>query len=336
MRALLPAALAACLLALPAAAQDGRLGQILERLDNANLWRDHVMVVAHRGGAGQGERALPENSLASVARAIRLGVEMVEIDVRRSADGVYVVMHDTYLDRTTTCRGPAADRDLDDLRACRLVVEATGRVTGEGVPTLREMLELTKGRVLVNIDNKIGPQHIAGIMEVVRGLGMADQVILKENLWNEYRLAAVRTDVERSGPDVRFMPVIADDAVTDPAFVEEATQIFRPSAVEMIAWRGDAAGLRTQAGPLFGARTRAVAARGDWHIWVNTFAIVNLPGGTLARGRGDELAIAAGLPEEVFGYWAEQGATIIQTDAPREAIDWLEKNGYRRPYSFTN
>jgi glycerophosphoryl diester phosphodiesterase len=84
-------------------------------------------------------------------------------------------------------------------------------------------------------------------------------------------------------------------------------------------------------GPLFTARARAVAARGDWHLWVNTYAIVNRTGGMLSGGRGDELAVA-GLPQEVFGFWAEEGVTIIQTDEPEAAIRWLGANGYRIPY----
>ena len=77
---------------------------------------------------------------------------------------------------------------------------------------------------------------------------------------------------------------------------------------------------RRDGGPLFGARARAVAARGDWHLWVNTYAIVNKPGGMLSGGRGDQLATIAGLPEEAYGFWVDRGATIIQTDEPKAAI----------------
>lgn len=337
MRRFLAAALAATvLMSASASAQSGRLGQILERFENANLWRDHVMVVAHRGGAGPGERDLPENSRASVERAIGIGVEMVEVDVRRSADGAYVVMHDTYLDRTTTCRGTVEDRTLDELRACRLVVEATGRVSDEAIPTLDEILQRTRDKVLVNIDNKLGSDDIPGIVSVARRMGMAGQVMVKENVWDEARLSAVRADVARARADVQFVPIVADDAVSDPRFVDGVSRSFRPKAVEIIAWRQPGERLPAGAGPLFGARIRAITARGDRHMWVNTFAIVNLPGGTLSRGRGDELAMGAGFPAEVYGYWAEQGVTIIQTDAPRQAIDWLEANGYRRPYALTN
>jgi glycerophosphoryl diester phosphodiesterase len=139
--------------------------------------------------------------------------------------------------------------------------------------------------------------------------------------------------IREAGSGPIFMPIIADDAVRDVRFLESATRAVAADAVELIAWREQGSSITSTGGPLFGARARAVAARGDWHLWVNTYAIVNKAGGMLARGRGDELAVAAGLPEETYGFWAEQGATMIQTDEPEAAIAWLSANGYRVPYA---
>ncbi|MEQ1954786.1 glycerophosphodiester phosphodiesterase family protein [Mesorhizobium sp. CN2-181] len=334
------AALALGLLAalpIPALAEGGRVQQILDRYENANRWRDHVMVVAHRGGWKEnGVIRWAENSRAGVRYAIGLGVEIVELDVRMSGDGEYVVMHDSGLERTTDCKGEVAARTLADLRRCHLKVEGSGEVTEEVVPTLAEMLEVTRGQVLVNIDNKLGADHIAGMVAVARGLGMEGELILKENIFSATRLTAVKAAVADAGPGFRFMPIIADDAVEDPRFVETVTRAFSADMVEMVTWRGDRRRLPDDGGALFSARMRAVAARGDWHLWVNTYPIVNLPSGFTGRGRGDELAVQAGFPEEVFGFWAEHGATVIQTDEPKAAIEWLEQNGFRRPYVLTN
>ncbi len=322
--------------ALPSRA-DGRLPEILDRLEHANRWRDHVMIVAHRGGWKEnGVIRWAENSRAGVEHVIALGVEMVELDVRASADGRYVVMHDSWLDRTTDCRGEVDRRTLAELTACRLVVEGTGEATDETVPTLEDMLLLTRGRVLVNVDNKLGPDHIAPIARIVAALGMERQVFVKENIWNARRLDEMRRVLAPVAKDVRFLPILADDAVDDARFAETVTTALGADLVEMVAWRGDGTALGDGAGPLFRARMRAAAIRGDWHLWVNTYPIVNKPSGLLARGRGDELAVAADRPEEVYGYWAEQGATIIQTDEPAAAIGWLEANGYRVPYGLTN
>ena len=51
------------------------------------------MVVAHRGGGMEGDRtSQPENSVAAVQSSIRLGVEMVELDIQQSSDGEFVVV----------------------------------------------------------------------------------------------------------------------------------------------------------------------------------------------------------------------------------------------------
>lgn len=339
-RTSLGAAILACLgqVALPIMAQAADVAQIIERFENANQWRDHVMVVAHRAGWKQGgavRRA--ENSRAAIRHAIDVGVEMVEIDVRRTVDGAFVVMHDSWLDRTTTCKGEVVKYSLEQIRTCQLVIEGSGVATMETVPTFRELLEVAKGRVMVNVDNKLDLRDLPEIAAVARELGMERQVVIKQNIWSAARLeemkAAMR-DVSQTG--VHFMPILADDAVRDAGFMETTTSILAADAAELIVWRKEDQPMIGTGGTLFNSRARAAAIRGDWHLWINTFSIVNKPGGMLSGGRGDELAVLASFPEESYGFWAEQGVTMIQTDEPEAALDWLSANGYRVPYSLTN
>lgn len=96
-----------------ASAGETRARQILDRFEHANQWRDHVMVAAHRAGSMQARKTLyAENSIAAVEASIALGAEIVEVDVRRSKDDQFVVMHDSWLDRTTNCRGEVVKRTL--------------------------------------------------------------------------------------------------------------------------------------------------------------------------------------------------------------------------------
>lgn len=333
-KAWLGAALAAMMATtLGAAAAQDRTQLILDRLQHANQWRDHVMVVAHRAGGLQGGKArFPENSLVAVEDAIATGAEMIEVDVRRSKDGAFIIMHDSWLDRTTTCKGEAAERTLVELKGCRLVIEAGRIETGETVSTLAELLTVTRGRILVNVDNKLGTDALPGIIAEARALGMAEQVVVKENIWNDARIAEVGAALKAAGGGFQFMPIIADDAVRDAAFVEKVARIFNAHAMELINWRNGAETLTQTGGALFSIRMRATAVRDGWHVWANTYAILNKPGGFLAGGRGDELAVAAGMPAESWGFWAERGATIIQTDEPRAGIEWLAAKGYRVPY----
>ncbi|SFO58786.1 glycerophosphoryl diester phosphodiesterase [Mesorhizobium sp. NFR06] len=329
---MLAAALATC--ASQSLAGETRAAQILDRFDHANQWRDHVMIAAHRAGSMQAGKTLyAENSLAAVEASIAIGAEIVEVDVRRAKDGAFVIMHDSWLDRTTTCKGEVVKYTLAELKTCRLVIEGTGAVTNEPVSTLREMLLATRDRVLINLDNKLEVTDLPGMIAVARDLGMADQVIVKENLWNRPRIDAARAALGQAGGGFQFMPILADDAVHDAAFAEEVGRAFPLRAVELINWRNGAETLTATGGPLFSTRMRAEAARGDWHLWADTYAIVNKPGGFLAGGRGDELAVAASLPREAWGFWVDRGATIIQTDEPKAAIDWLAANGHRVPYA---
>ncbi|RUX32580.1 glycerophosphodiester phosphodiesterase family protein [Mesorhizobium sp. M7A.F.Ca.US.011.01.1.1] len=317
-----------------ALAGETRARQILDRFEHANQWRDHVMVAAHRAGSMQAGKTLyAENSIAAVEGSIAMGAEIVEVDIRRSKGGEFVVMHDSWLDRTTTCKGEVVKYTLAELKTCRLVVEGTGAVTGETVSTLREMLMATRDRILINLDNKLDVGDLSGMIAVARDLGMAEQVIVKENLWNQNRITTVKAAMTAIGGGFQFMPIIADDAVRDAGFARTVDHAFSPRAIELINWRAGADTLTETGGPLFSTRMRAAAVRGNWHIWADTYAIANKPGGFLAGGRGDELAVQASLPRESWGFWADRGATIIQTDEPKAAIGWLAANGFRVPYA---
>lgn len=72
-----------------------------------------MLIVGHRGAAGHA----PENTLAAIARALELGADAVEVDVRRSADGELVLMHDADLERTLGRAGLLAEVTFGELRA---------------------------------------------------------------------------------------------------------------------------------------------------------------------------------------------------------------------------
>jgi len=108
------------------------------------------MVIAHRGFSGQA----PENTLASFKKARELGSDMIELDVRFSKDGHMVVMHDDTLDRTTNGRGKVADYTLKELKQLDAGSWFAPQFSDERIPNLNEVLELAKGKILVNIEIK--------------------------------------------------------------------------------------------------------------------------------------------------------------------------------------
>ncbi|HTG47425.1 MAG TPA: glycerophosphodiester phosphodiesterase [Actinomycetota bacterium] len=94
-------------------------------------------MVAHRGASAEE----PENTLAAFERAVEAGADVVEFDVRMTADDVAVVLHDPTVDRTTPGTGAIRDLSLREARAL-------------GIPTLDEVLTLLSGRIAVDIEIK--------------------------------------------------------------------------------------------------------------------------------------------------------------------------------------
>jgi len=97
----------------PQAQEPTRVDSILRKLYDPNT--SSVVVVAHRGDW----KHSVENSLPAMRHAIEMGVDVVEIDIRRTADGRLVLMHDATIDRTTNGRGEVASLTFDSIRRCR-------------------------------------------------------------------------------------------------------------------------------------------------------------------------------------------------------------------------
>ncbi|HEX5454542.1 MAG TPA: glycerophosphodiester phosphodiesterase family protein [Stellaceae bacterium] len=95
-------------------------------------------VIGHRGAAAHA----PENTLASLRMARRLGCAWVEFDVRLTADGALVLCHDPRLDRTTSGAGEIAATTLDAVRRCDAGFRFGAGFRGEKVPILEEALAL--------------------------------------------------------------------------------------------------------------------------------------------------------------------------------------------------
>ncbi|HUG40450.1 MAG TPA: glycerophosphodiester phosphodiesterase [Longimicrobiales bacterium] len=107
--------------------------------------RGGPLLIGHRGAAG----LAPENTMPSFREAVaRWDVDMIELDVRASADGHCVVFHDATVDRTTDGTGPVAERTLAELReldaGARFVAgDGSTPFAGQGVriPAIDEVLE---------------------------------------------------------------------------------------------------------------------------------------------------------------------------------------------------
>jgi phosphoglycerol transferase MdoB-like AlkP superfamily enzyme/glycerophosphoryl diester phosphodiesterase len=107
-----------------------------------------LVVIAHRGNSSE----FPENTLAAIAGAAELGCDFAEVDVRLTADGVPVIMHDETIDRTTTGSGALAERTLAEVKTLDAGSWKDRRFAGERVPTLVEALRAARGKVRLILD----------------------------------------------------------------------------------------------------------------------------------------------------------------------------------------
>jgi glycerophosphoryl diester phosphodiesterase len=119
-------------------------------------------VIAHRGVALEA----PENTLPAIAKAIDLGCALAEIDMRYTADGEVVLVHDATVDRTTDGKGRVAEKTLAELRALDAGASRGPEFRGTRIPTLREAVELARGRIQLYLDLKEpDPRPVVRVIE---------------------------------------------------------------------------------------------------------------------------------------------------------------------------
>lgn len=108
-----------------------------------------IEIVVHRGA----NALAPENTIASADSALKYGAKWVELDVRKSKDGVLFNLHDETLDRTTNGKGLLAEMLSEDVRQLDAGSWFSPKFAGTPVPTIAEMLEvIDKKADLVNLD----------------------------------------------------------------------------------------------------------------------------------------------------------------------------------------
>ncbi|MGJ3230883.1 MAG: glycerophosphodiester phosphodiesterase family protein [Oceanicaulis sp.] len=142
------------------------LSAYLRCLDEANV----TLVSGHRGGP---EPGYPENAVETFAHTLSHGPFLLEVDVRQTSDGVFVLMHDETLERTTTGEGRVDATDWSVLQTYQLV-DNEGDATAFRAPSLAEALAWAEGRALLQLDVKAGVD-IAELTKFVAQAGARDR-----------------------------------------------------------------------------------------------------------------------------------------------------------------
>ncbi len=167
--------------------------------------KDRPLIFAHRGAC----KAAPENTLPAFEAALRLGADGVELDIQYSSDGGLVVFHNPTLEATSTGTGRVTAHTLAELRELDAGAWFGPGFAGTRIPTLDEVLDLLRGRALVNIELKVlysfRSSLSADAVTAVRRHGMADQVIFSS--FNPFALR----DAKRAGPEIETGLLLAPD-----------------------------------------------------------------------------------------------------------------------------
>ena len=170
--------------------------------------------VGHRGTYLWG----PENTIASFFLAYRMGADFVEMDVRETADGHMVLMHDDTVNRTTNGSGRVDGMTLDEIKEL-LVISPNPDVPHQEVPTFEEALLFCQGKLCVDVDPKCG--NVERIAEIVEECGMLDgAMILTKSIDSGLRMRAAVPDITLLGRCGTYEEVVEYMDVLDPPVYE--------------------------------------------------------------------------------------------------------------------
>ncbi len=257
-----------------------------------------VMVVAHRGDW----RNAPENSLWAIRKAIEMGVDMVELDIALTKDSVLMLMHDKTLDRTTNGTGRLEHYTLKEIKQLYLR-DGLGVVTSMRVPTLHEALQITKGRIFINLDK--GYQHIKLVYPMLVKENMVSQVVFKGNAsWESFS--------NWLGPlkdSINYMPIIGLEKGNGQAEVDAFLVHYKPYGFEFTLGNTEANLLDF----------KAIIRRGI-RVWMNSLWSHH------NAGHEDDKALE---DPDVYSWYLKKGINIIQTDRPALLIDYLRSKGLK-------
>ncbi|MCK3685560.1 glycerophosphodiester phosphodiesterase family protein [Maribellus sp. YY47] len=182
--------------------------RINDALDELVKETGKVWVCSHRGNTYYGQKigSVPENSVEAIERAVTAGAQMIEMDVRNSADGAFVMMHDATIDRTTDGAGTVAEMSLSMLKRFKLKAE-DGTVTDDQIPTLEEALLAGRGKIFYELDIKKGVD-IPTVVHLCDSLHMLDRVVFYRGSSKEK--AREVTDVNSQAIVFPYVETVAD------------------------------------------------------------------------------------------------------------------------------
>ena len=288
--------------ALPSASYPNKAARVVTALHDPTT--KYVVVVSHRGDW----RNYPENSLPAIESVIRMGVDVMELDLKLTKDSVLVLSHDKTLDRMTTGKGLISDYTYAELMEFDLKRAHGIAKPGLKIPTLRQALEVCKDRIVVNVDQ--GYEFYDQVLALTEELGVTDQILIKGK-------RPVREVLDRQAKhphNMMYMPIVD---IWNP----QGMSVFQDYLAAKPAQLAYELCFRTLDDSVRNA-SKAILDSGS-KLWVNTIWA------SLCGGYDDDAAYDSSDPDTIYGPVLDLGTSIIQTDRPEFLIRYLESKGRR-------
>lgn len=264
----------------------------------------YVVVACHRGDW----RNFPENSAMAIESIIRMGADIMELDLKMTKDSVLVLSHDKTIDRCTTGKGKVSDYTYEELMQFNLKRAHGVKSDTTHILTLEQALSICKDRICVNVDQ--GYEFYDQVLEISERLGVTDQILIKSKRPLDV-VAAHEAEYEHN---MMYMPIV--DIQKEKgiklynSYMEQGVV---PLAYE-VCWQSEDGS--------FERVCKEIIAQGS-KVWVNTIW-ASLCGG---NGNDDDAAYLADEPGMVYQRYLDNGVSMIQTDRPELLIGYLEKMG---------
>ncbi|QNK63580.1 glycerophosphodiester phosphodiesterase family protein [Pedobacter sp. PAMC26386] len=257
--------------------------------------KNEIKVVMHRGDW----RNAPENSLWAIRKAAEIGADMAEIDLEMTKDSVLILLHDKTLDRTTTGKGKPGDYTLQEIKRFYLR-DGLGSPTEMQIPTLAQVLSLAKDKITLNLDK--GFDYINMVYPMIKAKGMVDQILFKGSEDYQHTRASLGSILD----SIYYMPIIRLNKGEGMERVKEFTENCKPFGFEFTIGETEAHLID------FGA----LRAKG-YHVWINSLWPAHN-----AHHNDDKALDDIG----VYQWFLDQKADYIQTDRPKELLQFLRKH----------
>ena len=294
-RHVLAAALASILLVTVGCSRKPHYANRAERLlaELNNPKSEYVMVMAHRADW----RNWPENSLEAIESAINMGCDILELDVALTRDSQLVLSHDATLDRMTSGHGRICDYTLEELKELRMR-QPHGVITENiRIATLKEALEVCRGRALIQIDH--GWDLYDEVLRDAEEVGLKELLIMKG-----------RTFVDRK--EMMYAPQLSvpkEQGYTLFGQYKEAGIV--PPCYEIVFH---------ELTPEVEQFAKDIVESGS-RVWVGSMWK------EADGGLDDDRAALSGDPDAVYGKLVDMGCSIIMTDRPAQVIESLHRLG---------